>query len=306
MREADQRAGRIAARQHGLVALRQAREAGLTDRQVRARVASGRWQPVRARVYRLNGHRPSWTAAVHAAVLAAGPDAVASHRSAALLHGLRQAPAPDLHEVTVPAPRHPRLGDVAVHRTLALPDRDRCRVRGVPCTTGARTLVDLAALLDRDALTALVDEAVFDQVVARGVLHGRALAMAGGRGGVDLLVRLTAPGAAPVFRSWLEREGDRVLRAGRLPAPRWNVSVEDRRGVIGIVDASWRAERVVLELDGLRFHASDEQWRKDRGRDRRLALAGWRVLRYTWLDVRQRPAALVAEVAEALGVRMAP
>lgn len=78
--------------------------------------------------------------------------------------------------------------------------------------------------------------------------------------------------------------------------------VRDEAGEnIGEVDAVWVGQRVVIELDGLRFHSSPQQRRRDNRKDRRLAAAGWTVLRYTWLDVMERPEELVAEVQQALG-----
>lgn len=80
-----------------------------------------------------------------------------------------------------------------------------------------------------------------------------------------------------------------MLAQGRLPASQWNVPVEDGDGRVGLVEALWPVERVVLELDGLRFHSSDEQRRRDRAR-------GYRVRS----DVRQQPGLLTTQIRRAL------
>lgn len=182
---ADQLAARTGARQHGLLTLGQARTAGLTDRQIRTRVTTGRLTPVRPRVYRFAGTRPSWEAEVLAAVLGAGCRAVASHATAAALLGLARVESCGRLEVTVQRPDQPRaLGGVLVHRTTTLDPADLLSVRGVPCTSASRTVVDLAALLEPDQLRALVDDVLFDELAVRKQLHRRAVALARGRGGV--------------------------------------------------------------------------------------------------------------------------
>jgi len=165
---------------------------------------------------------------------------------------------------------------------------------------GVRTVVDLAARLDPDPLRALVDDVVFDGLAAPDDLHRRAVALARGRGRVDVVADVTRPGAHEAFRSWLEREAARVLAEARLPPPRWHLPVADRHGEVGVVDAQWPEARLVVELDGLRFHRTEQQRRADRARDRRLGLAGYLVLRFSWSDVRTRPAVMVAQVREAL------
>lgn len=296
----DARIARTAARQFGIVSLQQAADAGLSDDQVRTRVATGRWEPVRRMQFRIAGAPSSWRAGVLSAVQAAGPGAVASHRTAASLHGLQRLGRSSEIEVTVPYRRVSLVRGVTVHRTRDLPDEDVRIVEGVPAMTGERTLIDLAARLDRDTLTALVDDAVCADAANRSRLHQRAQVLAAGRRGVGLLIRLSAPDADAIFRSWLEREGARVFSEGGLPAPAWNAPVRDERGLIGIVDAYWTSAEVVVELDGLRFHSSDAQRQRDRARDRRLVLSGRRPLRYNWWDIRTRPGHVVAEIAAAL------
>jgi hypothetical protein len=175
----------------------------------------------------------------------------------------------------------------------------------VPVTSGARTLVDLAAVLDRYDLTALTDDAVCAGVAPRPWLYRRAHALHPGRAGVQTLVTLTAPGAEGTFRSWLERRAGGLIAAHGLPQPRWNVPVHDGDGLIGIVDALY-GDRVVLEFEGLRFHTTPQQRRADADRFNRLQLVPLLVQRFTWLDVMQEPARVITRIRRSLQASLSP
>lgn len=117
-----------------------------------------------------------------------------------------------------------------------------------------------------------------------------------------LLAELTAPDAALQFRSWLEREAARVFQRGGLPRCAWNARLEAPGGrLLGVVDCLWVDAALVVELDGLRFHATDKQRRGDQARQNGITLAQHRVLRFTWRDVVEEPARVVAEIRQALG-----
>lgn len=171
---------------------------------------------------------------------------------------------------------------------------------GIPCTTGERTTIDRAAVLDEHPLTALVDDVVCARIADRGRLHARCCGLPRGRRGLHVVRDLTAPGAPAVFRSILEREGAAALDAAGLPSRETNVVVTDARGRIREVGVLFRDARLVLEWDGPHFHSSAAQRRRDRVGDRRLVVARHRVLRFEWLDVRTRPGHVVAEVRAAL------
>ena len=146
----------LAERQHGVVARRQLVALGLSRREIERRIEQGRLHLLHAGVYAV-GHRVlsphgRWMAAV----LAAGPDAVLSHRSAAALWGLRATSRTRI-EVTAPRDLRPRKG---LHPHCAvLPDDERTIHQGIPVTTPARTLLDLAGVLERQALDRALDEA---------------------------------------------------------------------------------------------------------------------------------------------------
>jgi hypothetical protein len=302
-RTPDQRAARVASGQLGLISRGQALGAGLTREQIRHRVRSARWEAVRRGVYRLEGHPRTWEQAVLAAVLGTA-GTVAARRTALWLLGVRRDLArPEEIELTTTQTRVPGPRGCAVTTTRSLPPAHRTVAARVPCTTAARTLIDLATAPqpDRALLLSWTEQLINLGHTSAPQVHACALAARNGRvGALNILVDITGPDGAARLRSWLERHfGEDVANAG-LPAPVWNVEIRDERGRIGEVDAVWHAQRIVVELDGLAFHRSPAQQRTDRARDRRLALAGWTVLRFTWHDVVTRPESVLAELRAAL------
>jgi hypothetical protein len=293
-----------AARQHRLLARAQAYEAGLNARQVRYRVQRRQWRETRHDVFNVDGRAiETWHASLMAVVLCV-PGAVVSHRTALRLHGnltLHDPEDPGLIEVTAPHGHHVKLDGVVVHQSRSLLDIDRETVDGIPVTSGERTMIDLAPALVRADRLELLDELIIAEVVHRRRFHGRATALHHGRAGLDELIDVTAPGGEQRFRSMLELEADRQWTAAGLPPRRWNVRLHDARGLIGTIDAVFEPHRLVTtELDGLRFHSSPRQRRKDNARDRRLLLSGRVPLRYTYRDIMGRPDDVVAQLREAL------
>jgi hypothetical protein len=112
------------------------------------------------------------------------------------------------------------------------------------------------------------------KLAARGWLHWAASRLANGRKNGPYVARITAPGAEDEFRSWLERHGARVYRSGGLPPPQWNVRIPLNGRRYALVDSLFEPFNVISELDGPRFHDPPEQARKDKARDRELAIRG--------------------------------
>ena len=195
----------------------------------------------------------------------------------------------------------PLIDGVTVHRARRLEPHDRTIVDGVPVTTGARTVIDLAGTLGRSELTSLVGEATLRRTTSRQWLYRRACALRSGRRGVGLIMTLTGPEAEGEFWSWLERQGNRVLRGAGLPAPQWNVKVfADDGRFLGIVDAFYGWARVILQFDGLQFHRLPDQHGRDLEQANMAQLAGFTLLRFTWWDVVERPKFVTAQVRTAL------
>src|SRR3954451_9168545 len=150
-RELDRLIAAAADTQHGLITLAQLRSLGATPMMVRVRVNRGTLHPVHRGVYSV-GHRPITPEARWlAAVLACGPGALLSHRSAAALHGIRNTAAAKI-DVTAPTRRGLTLDAITLHRATTVQPEDRDIVRGVPVTSLPRTIIDLAACVSPSAL----------------------------------------------------------------------------------------------------------------------------------------------------------
>lgn len=186
-----------------------------------------------------------------------------------------------------------------VHHTRELHPCDVLQVGAVRYTSLARTVCDLADAGDPWATLSLVDDAVAGGA-RRGWLYQRATALNRGRSGVGIVAAATAPNASAEFRSWLERAAREVYRAAHLPDPQWNVEVRDEAGFVGIVDALWERWRVISEKEGLRFHTTQRQRRRDAQRFNRLLEAGYSVRRFSYEDVVHRPSEVAVTVQRAL------
>jgi len=233
-----------------------------------------------------------------AAVLATGPGAVLGYRSAAELWGIRGGGGAIVEVVTPDRTRaHPR---VTLRRSRLAAD-ERTVEAGIPVTTPARTLFDLAVVLNRDRLERAVHEAEVRRLLSPVGLPALLERHPGRRGAKALravLSDLTDHGPAPT-RSELEDRFLAVLRERGLPRPLTNHGIPTGAGTFW-VDAAWPGARLVGELDSRRFHADRRSFENDRLRDRALAVAGWRVVRITWLELRARPERVGADLERLL------
>jgi very-short-patch-repair endonuclease len=307
----------IAETQHGVVTVAQLREAGLSRQMIWRRVRKGRFAPLHRGIYRV-GPRLSARADEMAAVLACGPSAVLSHRSAAALWGLlppprRGAGRPALpHEISVwRSDRGRAAAGVRAHRVTTLGPGDRTTREGIPVTTPARTLLDLATLAARRPETAERDPLPpvtrrdLERAVAKAEREGlassddlRAHLAASPRwpGSVVLRHILDLEGGPAFTRSEAEERLLDLIRKARLPPPRTNVRVDRFE-----VDFLWSRAGVAIEVDGYAFHASRDRFEGDRARDGDLAALGVLVIRVTWRQICDEPLAVVSRVAQALG-----
>lgn len=237
-----------------------------------------------------------------AAVLASGPGAVLSHRSAADLWELLRSTRARI-EVTVPHPHRARAqAKIETHRTRIAPP-DASHVRGIPCTSVARTLVDLAEVVDRHALERAVDQAeileLFDLAALSEVLtraHGRRGA------GKPRSVLASLRGADEgLTQSKLEQLFRALCADAALPRPIANKWLVLADGETLKVDFLWPTQNLVVETDGHRTHRTRAAFERDRRRDQRLQLAGYRVVRFTWRHVIDDP----ADVATTVGALLA-
>ena len=225
-----------------------------------------------------------------AAVLACGPAAALSHRSAASLHGLRQN-ARTAIDVTVPRPRARSRPGIDVHRVKRLHPDDRTVVDGIPTTTLARTLLDLAEVTNRAEL-----ERAFDEADRRRLLDLSAFEA--------LFARSTGRHGLGATRGVLKGQHPQTpeARSWNIPAPQTNVLVEGF-----VVDALWPEQKLIVELDGYAFHGTTRSaFERDRVRDADLQRAGYRVLRLTWRRLHEDPGPVAATLRALLASIAAP
>jgi very-short-patch-repair endonuclease len=292
----------IARKQHGLFTAAQAREAGATAAAVQHRLRSGRWYRVRGGVYRLPGSPTGSRAALMSEILAAGDGAMASHQSAAFLLGLPgyRIDEGGLHVQAGYVNRRRTYG--RLHQTLRLPAHHQTVVDWIPCTSVARTLFDLCAIVHPRRAERTLDTALAQRRLtlpaARRVLQEIG---ARGRGGTALFRALLAErGAGYVApESELEARFLELLRRHGIPEPHRQVDLGSGDMWIGRVDFLYPDRRLVIELDGAAWHTSLSDKRADAERERRLRERGWTVVRFTWSDVVDHPARVLAALRAA-------
>jgi predicted transcriptional regulator of viral defense system len=293
----------IAERQHGLITLLQLQFLGLGRSGVSRRVKAGRLHRIHRCVYAVG--RPYLTQHGHwlAAVLACGPRAALSHRSAGAHHGVRRDSRAKT-DVTLASPSARSRPSIDVHRSSTLEPADITIVDGIPCTTVARTLVDLGDVVSRREVERAVDRA---EVL--GVFDGKAvhevLARAGRRRGAGILRSILEDYNQPTLtEKELEERFLALCRQASLPSPAVNAWITLPDGVAYKADFLWREHKLIAETDGRDVHTTRKAFEHDRLRDQRLTLAGYTVVRFTWRQVKRDPRG-VAETPQGLLARLA-
>ncbi len=262
----------------------------------------GAWSRLGHGTYQLFG-LPSKDALLAAAVAAL--PAVISHESAADLHDLRCKKGPPT--VTIPHRLSNRFGAVVVHESTDLFLEHITTVDGLPTTTVARTIFDLARDKSLSELRRVTDDALTRRKLGPEDL-GLVLTRIGRRGRpgtasirmlvTELSVQLVAP------ESELERKAIALLNQAGLPSPVLQFDLPWRTDTSGRVDLAYPIARLIVELDGRQWHSTAESFQRDRRRDNLAQLDGWIVLRFTWEDVTRRPRETVAQVRSALHSRL--
>ena len=233
------------------------------------------------------------------AAVATLPNAVVSHEAAAELHNL-----PKLRRGTASVLVHSRtthvFPDVVVRRCHDLDPSHVVEVDELPVTSISRTIVDLSPLLTSRHLRAVLESAVADQRVRIDDV----------RTVVDQVARRGKPGirkirwilderdAGPRDGTPLERIGAKVLREGGIAEPRFEYPIP--WNPIRRFDVAFPKERLAIEWDSRRWHELIEAFSRDRERDRQALLHGWRVVRFTWVDVTRHPEDVVDTVRRLL------
>ena len=294
-RDLEDRIAALARDQHGIVTRTQLLRLGFLRGAVQRRVKARRLRVLHRGIYLVGPIMPA-KAREMAAVLACGPSAVLSHRSAAALWELvSPAPASSPVEVTVQGRLHRQRAGVHVRRARRLEQDERATLQGIPVTTPIRTLVDLAAILSGQDL---------ERAVARAERTGRIdvpeladhLARYGGRPGIPTLRAVLDTSRGPALtRSEAEIRFLRLVRKARLPAPGANAHIGGYE-----IDFLWRPEGVAVEVDGYRYHASRASFEGDRRRATHLAALGISIIPVTWRQIVDDGMATMVQLAQAL------
>jgi hypothetical protein len=296
---------RLLRTQAGIVTRAQLLAAGWSSSAVGRAVASGRLLGVTPGVYRVAGAPWSRRCAQWAALLSAGPGSALARWSAAEAHGFAE-PQKRPVDVIVPPPRRGPAQPAAfvrVHRSRTLRPDERCEVAGLVLTTGARTLLDLAACgVARSHLGELMAGAVR---VGACDLDGVARTLerhpfARGRRQLCWALTLLADDGTAA-RSDVEIATLMAIVEAGLPRPQVAHRVFTEHGkLVAEVDLAYPQQRIAIEIDGYRWHSTPAQKRRDEQRQNQLILLGWRVLRFSASEVRRRPDVVVAAVRRAL------
>jgi hypothetical protein len=297
VRELERSIAALAGRQHGVVGRRQLIDAGLGRNAVDRRVDQGRLHRVLPGVFAVGHHILTIEGRWMAAVLAAGPGAVLSHRAAGALHRIHRC---EYLEVTVPKPRRPVRG-IHIHCSKYLPADERTTVHGIPVTTSPRTLLDLATVLTKHQLERAVHEAEYRQILdplSLPDLIARYPRRRGVKAIKSVLARLRF--GANVPKKELEKRFIAFADEAGLPPPETNAYLHagDRSYEC---DCVWRTNQLVVELDGRAAHSTTAAFERDRERDRVLQAEGWRVIRVTWRQLHDHDIALAADLRRLLG-----
>jgi very-short-patch-repair endonuclease len=294
----DERIDAIAATQRTVVGRAQLAAAGIAPRAIDRRLQNGRLRLRHRGVYLAGPQVEVELAEETAAVLAAGDGAVLSHHSAATLWQLRPGTARPVHVTIRYGRQGPRLDGVIVHRSRILTPADVMIHRGLPVTTPARTVLDVAARLDDRGTELVAAEAFAGHRCDANDLR-RQLARSGAHPGCARLARVLGKDGSLALTDSDEEEimYGLIVDAG-LPVPQTRAWMLDY-----LLDFHWPDLRLGCEVDAYGTHGSPAKFESDRRRDARLLTeAGITIVRVTRLQIRQAPLVAVATVAQAVAL----
>lgn len=269
----------FAPRQYGLVTSAQLRARSVPGHVVRRAAAAGRLRLIHAGVYLVSGVRPTFESRTLAQCLrgASGVTLAAGH-TAAILWGLDGVTSDGIEVITTRNMRSSE-GDVTIRRVVEISPCDVSCSRGIPVTSVARTLLDLAAVLREEELECALDDALRRRLVSvpRMLWRVRDVGAQGRRGAgvLENLVRGRVGGAAN--ESVLEVKVWRFLRGLDVQAPRRQHVVKDAGRFIARVDFAYPEVKLAIEAHSFRWHSGRIDWERDVGRDHALRRLGWTV-----------------------------
>lgn len=289
-------------RQHGVITRQQALDLGVTRKQIEVRIRRGEWRPVGRGVYRHAAVPPTWRGDAMSAC--ARFDAVASHRTAGVLHKVDALRLWGIEVSVDHRRRRPQMDGVTVHETTQWDRRDVVEIDGIPTTGLARTVLDIAAVVGPRQLNAVVDELIrtkrltlqdLREVLDRHSRRGRT-----GCGHLRALLDERVGEKTMPLSTW-SRDVARLLVDQGLPEPVLEHRILSGAGFfLGQVDLAYPDAKLAIELDSVRWHLNRESFERDPARRNGLTVAGWTVLNFTWQQYREKPTLLCSLVGRAL------
>lgn len=302
MTSADRRLAALATGQLGTFTRAQAYDAGLSDRQLRSRVQSGILVKTGPHSFRIAGAPVTPLSELRSLIADIGGEVWATGPTAAALLGfdgisLRRP----FHLLTLAGRNLQRSGTV-IHRATLLEPIDRTGAQGVPCTSGVRTLIEIARKASPSEIEAAVEQLFLLGLANESLLMRRIAALRGtGRHGIpaliDALDRRTVRGGTD---SWLEREYLPLIELAGLPTPLTQDVVSRDGDRIIRVDCRFPGTNLVIELLGYRYHRSRSQMNADAQRLNRLIAGGYTPYQFTFDQVTAAPDAVVRTTRQAL------
>jgi very-short-patch-repair endonuclease len=288
------RVAAIADAQRGLITTAQLLGAGFSSAAVSRAAGAMRLHRLHRGVYAVGHRRLAPWAREHAALLAAGEDWLLSHATGAALWGQIET-APALVDLVRRGGQRARRPGLALHRTARLDEEDRATRFGLPVTAPARTLIDLAGVMDERRFVWIVEQARVRRMVSPGALQAALGRAPAGRGAAVLRAHLSQSTAPRLTRSGGERRLLDLVRRAQLPEPQANARVAGWE-----VDLWWPGHRLAVELDGRDGHSSTTATERDHRKQAALAAKGIRLVRISGIRLHRAPYAVIAEIAAAL------
>jgi len=269
-------------RQHGVVSRRQLLELGYTPMAIRHRIKIGRLHPVRTGVYAVGRPQINREGRWMAAVLACGPEALLSHRSAAALWGFGEE-TPGVIDISIARHSSLRRPGIRFHNRAGLWNRDMTRRLGIPLTSPVKTFLDLASVSGPITIERAVNEADKLEVIDADSLR-RALDDRSGEPGVRPLRAILDEHTFRLSDDELERLFRPLATAAGLPVPLTKVMVDKFE-----VDFFWPELGLVVETDGWRYHRTPSAQSRDALRFQRHVASGLTPLRFSHYQVKYEP-----------------
>jgi hypothetical protein len=285
---------RFARQHHGLVDRDTALRLGAAPHLVRHRLLTDRWAEIHPAVYYLNVTPATWRTQILSAVMAAGPEAAASHRTAALLHGLEGIYGRPI-DITVPYEESPEPEGVILHRSRRPLDVDV--IDSIRVTSVERAILDLASMLGDRLLERVVASALRKNLATLEKLDAH-IGLRGGRGvsGTRRLRRVLRVVAGDRSGSYAEVDLGQLIREAPVPPPIQQLQVRLPDGDNAYPDFAWPDRMRIVEVDGLEAHSTPEQLDHDLHRQNQLMELGWEIRRFTARKVRREPQRVIEEL----------